>query len=99
MIKLTTDDIKKVADLIKIAIPEKDLDNFRGQLETSLDPAKDFEELDTSNVKITSQTVGTKNVYRKDEIKPSLSQEDALLNAHSKSSGYIEVKKVLTDEN
>ncbi|MCA9383422.1 Asp-tRNA(Asn)/Glu-tRNA(Gln) amidotransferase subunit GatC [Candidatus Dojkabacteria bacterium] len=99
MAKLTKDDIKKVADLIKIHIPEEELDNYLSQLETALDPVNDFEELDTKGVAITSQTIGTKNINRKDEVKPSLSQRDALLNGKNIKNGYFTVQQVINDGN
>lgn len=99
MSKLTKKDIKKVANLIKLHLSEEELENYLSQLETSLEPVKDFEELDLEGIEVTAQTIGTKNIYREDTVSESLSQEDALMNAKNKKNGYITVKRFIHDGN
>lgn len=87
--------VKTIADLIKIHIEDEELDAFATQLETALEPADVLNELDTQNIKETSQTIGTKNIYRDDTIDSSLSQSEALLNTTNSQNGYIVVTRVI----
>lgn len=75
----------KTDEKIKIS---NDLDNILGYIEL-------LNELDVSNVKPLVNIVDKATPLRKDEITPSLSQEEALKNAPEKNSDYFKVPKVL----
>lgn len=96
---LTKDDVIHVANLIKIHIPENEIEIYQDKLNTVLENANVLQEVDTKDVKITAQVTGLTNVLREDEPQVSLSQDDALLNAKNKHKGYIAVTKVLTNKN
>lgn len=93
--RLTKDDIKHVADLVKIHLSDAEIDKIRGQLETALDCADTFNKLDTKNVEITSSSVGTENIFREDKPSESLKQKDALSNAGAVKDGYITVQRFI----
>jgi len=93
--QLTNEDIKRIADLIKIFIPEDQFGQFRDQLDTSLDAASVFDELDLDGVEETSTSIGTINVFRNDEANGSLSTEEALMNVDSQQDGFIVVQRVV----
>ena len=95
MAKITKAIIKHISKLIRIHIKDDELDLFANQLETALEPMEVLNELTIENVKITSHTVGEKNVFRVDKVRPSLSQDDALKNAKFKKDGFIVVKRVI----
>lgn len=92
---ITNQTVKQTADLIKIKLKDSELETFKKQLEKALEPADVLNELNTREVKITSQTIDTKNIFREDQTRPSLPQEQALLNANLTKNGYIVVKRVL----
>ena len=94
-VSLTNDDVKKVAGLIKIKIDDNEVEKYKQQLDTVLDYLEVFDELDTSNTKITSQVTGLTNVLREDKAEESLSNEEALKNAHAKKDGYFVVQRVV----
>ncbi len=96
--KITNKIVRKVADLIKIKIPEADLDVYRSNLKTAIDAVDTLAELETERIKETAQTIGTENILRKDEVGVSLSQDEALLNAAKTYKGYFSVKKVFHDQ-
>ena len=98
MTKLTKEDVKKVANLIKLHLGEGELLKSLLQLETSLEPMRVFDELDLTNVKPTAQTTGTVNRLADDIVKPGLSQEEALMNAKKILKGYIVVKRFVKNE-
>lgn len=92
---LSGEDVKKVASLIKIKISEESIENYQSQLNKVLDNLEVFEELDTKDVPITSQVTGLVNVLREDVVEKSLSQEEALKNAHKSENGFFVVKRVV----
>lgn len=92
---VTKETVKYISELIRIFIPEEELDSYFGDLKTSLTPAETFDELDTSDIEITSQTLKSKNVLRDDVAKTGLTQEEALSNTKNSKDGYFVVKKVI----
>lgn len=97
MAKIDNETTKSVADLIKIHIAEEQIPLYSENLNTAIDAVNTFSELNTKDVPITSQTVGTENIMRDDVVEDGLSQEDALSNAHQTKNGYFLVKKVFND--
>jgi aspartyl-tRNA(Asn)/glutamyl-tRNA(Gln) amidotransferase subunit C len=51
--------------------------------------------MDTTKVKPTSHAVELKNVFRKDEVRPCLSKEEALSNAPEEDEGQFVVPKII----
>jgi len=98
MAKLTDEDVRKIANMIKIRLTDEEVEKIKSQLNTALEPVEVFNELDLEGVKPSAQTVGTKNRIREDKVEKSLSQKDAIMNAHQKIDGYIVVKRVVRNE-
>ena len=97
MTKIDNETTKSVADLIKIHIGEDQIPLYSQNLNTAIDAVTTFSDLDTKDVPITSQTVGTENIMRDDIVDEGFSQEEALSNAHQTKNGYFLVKKVFND--
>lgn len=92
---LTKEEIKHIADLIKIYIPSHQLDSFREQLDTALCTTEVFDELDLEEVEETSTSIGTINVYRDDFAEAGLTQKEALQNADNCLNGNIVIQRVV----
>lgn len=95
MAKITTDEVARIAHLARIALSVPEAKQLAAELDTILQYVSKLQSIDTKTAKTTSQVTGLKNVWRKDEIKPSLETKSALANAAAQQSGYIKVKKVL----
>lgn len=95
--KISSEITKKIAELIKIRLRADEVKVISEQLDKALEPAKMLSELNTDNIEITSQTTGNINVFRKDIVKQSLTQEEALKNAHKHENGYFIVPKFLKE--
>ena len=74
---------------------EEDLEVFGVQLSHILEQFKVLNEVDTEGVPPTSHTVDLSNVFRDDEERDSLAQEEALANAPRRDGDYFRVKPVL----
>lgn len=95
MAKLSEKEVKHIAKLAQLPLSPAEVAAFAGQLSEALTYAERLAELKTEGVPPTYQTTGLTNVFREDEIKPCLSQEEALKDAKETYKGYFKVKAVL----
>ena len=93
--KLTKDEVKHVAKLARIGLSDEDLGKYADQLSSILEYVDKLNEVDTSNVEVTAQVTGLKNVLRKDKIKNSLPQEKTLSTAKHIERGYFKTQAVI----
>ncbi len=91
-------DIKHVAKLANLTLSEEEEKKFSTQLEETVNYIEGLDEVNTDDVSPTSQVTGLENITREDEVKPSLSQEEALSNAKSTHNGFFRVKGILNNE-
>ncbi|KAF0140248.1 MAG: aspartyl-tRNA(Asn)/glutamyl-tRNA (Gln) amidotransferase subunit C [Stygiobacter sp.] len=92
---VTRKDVEYIASLSKLKFEENELDNFTHQLNDILAYVEKLNELDTENVEPLSHPVENNNVFREDELKPSISTEEALKNSPSKTEEFFRVPKVI----
>ena len=95
---VTKKDVEKIAELAKLNFSEDELENFTPQMNEILSYMDKLNELDTENVKPLSHPVEQSNVFREDEMKISISVEDALKNAPSKDEHHFKVPKAIGDK-
>ena len=88
-------DIKYVAHLARIALTPDEEAKLGTQVANILEYIEKLNQLDVSNVEPTAHAVPLVNVTRPDEIRPSLSNEEALRNAPSKANGLFLVPKIV----
>jgi aspartyl-tRNA(Asn)/glutamyl-tRNA(Gln) amidotransferase subunit C len=88
-------DIKYVAHLARIALSPGEEQELGAQLRNILGYIEKLNELDVSNIEPTAHAIPLLNVTRTDEIRPSISNEDALRNAPSKANGLFLVPKIV----
>jgi aspartyl-tRNA(Asn)/glutamyl-tRNA(Gln) amidotransferase subunit C len=88
-------DIKYVAHLARLALSAEEEQKFEAQLGDVLGYIEKLKEVDVSGVEPTAHAVPLANITRLDEVKPSLSQEDALRNAPAKANGLFLVPKIV----
>jgi aspartyl-tRNA(Asn)/glutamyl-tRNA(Gln) amidotransferase subunit C len=88
-------EVEHVAWLARLELSEEEEERFSKQLGQVLEHASKIKEVDTSNVPPTSHSLPLKNVFREDEVRESLSQEEALSNAPQKEKGAFLVPKII----
>ena len=93
--KITTSEIKHVAQLARLSFDQSEIENFKRQLNDILGYISKLEELDTSQVVPTTHALELTNAFRKDEVKPSLSVEKTLSNAPELEGGGYVVPKII----
>lgn len=95
---VTKKDVEKIAELARLKFTDKELENFTPQMNEILSYMDKLNELDTENVNPLSHPVEQTNVFHEDELKPSISTENALKNAPSKDEHHFKVPKVIGDK-
>jgi aspartyl-tRNA(Asn)/glutamyl-tRNA(Gln) amidotransferase subunit C len=95
MQKLSKKEVLHIAKLAQLPLSDEEVRTFSEQLSETLDYVERLKQLKTEKVSPTFQTTGLLNVFREDEIKPGLSQKEALKNSKVTHKGYFKVKAVL----
>ena len=95
MIKITKNEVKKVAHLARLELNEDEINKHSDQLEKILEYIKQLEKIDTNDVPCTTRAIEVINVFRKDEKKNYDSTEELLDLGPSKEEKYFKVPKIL----
>jgi aspartyl-tRNA(Asn)/glutamyl-tRNA(Gln) amidotransferase subunit C len=91
---LTAEEVRKIARLARLELMDKEVENLGKQLSETVGYVEVLEKLDTSGVEPTFQVTKQVNRWREDEVKPSLSQEEALSGSKRTHRGYFVVPYV-----
>ena len=91
--------IEKAAGLARIALTEDEVERFTGQLSVVLKAVERLKEVDTEKVSPTASVLTVSNVMREDEMRPSLSRDEALANAPKggRDGEFFRVQQVLEE--
>lgn len=95
---VTKKDVEKIAELAQLKFSEDELESFTPQMNEILNYMEKLNELDTENVEPLSHPVEQTNVFREDELKSSITTEEALKNAPAKDEHHFKVPKVIGDK-
>ena len=94
-LELTTDDVRHIAQLARVALSDEDVERFRAELWSILDHCQALNEVDTADVPPTAQSFNLVNVERDDEPASSEPTDDVLANAPRREADYFRVRAVL----
>ena len=92
---LTKDDVRKVADLARLAVTEAETETYTHQLTRILGHVEKLSEIDTTGVEPTASGSQAGGGAREDAEKESLSQAHALSNAPQSEKGCFKVPQVI----
>ena len=95
MVKITREQIAHVATLARLHLDDAAVELYTKQLGDILTYMDTLNRLDTKGVPPTSHAIFIKNVFRDDEVKPSIPVERALTNAPRSERGSFVVPKVV----
>ena len=95
--KIEKKEVEHVAHLARLVFSEEEKELFGKQLSTILTYIDKLNQLDTSTVEPTTHVVPIHNVFREDEVRPSLLSESALSNAPDQSEGFYRVPKIIDE--
>ncbi|MCH7504291.1 Asp-tRNA(Asn)/Glu-tRNA(Gln) amidotransferase subunit GatC [PVC group bacterium] len=92
---LSKKDIEYTSTLAHVQLSEKEKTLYLGQLESILKYIEKLNELDTTNVLPMDHVLDLENVFRKDEIKPSVNRDQVLNQAPKQQDGFFLVPPVI----
>tara|TARA_B100001250_G_C19526312_1_gene668257 strand:+ start:447 stop:734 length:288 start_codon:yes stop_codon:yes gene_type:complete len=95
MNQISKSDVKKVATLSRIDIPDNDLETFTSQLKKILDYIEQLNSIDTENINPTTRAVEVVNSFRDDIVEQTNVREDLLDNAPEREGEFYKVPKIL----
>lgn len=98
MAKISKEDVEYVAGLAQLLLDEATKERLVGELGEILAYMDKLNELDTSDVDPMMHVLNIANVYRDDEVRPSLEHETALANAPQSDGEYFLVPRILDTE-
>ena len=88
---ITLELLLKIAKLAHLEVKDSEADALQGSLSAIFDYMKTLEKVDVSHVEAMSHVLEASNVFRVDEVVPSLPVEDLLQNAPDSSGRFIRV--------
>ena len=88
-------DIDRIAELARIKLSNSEKDRLGKHLSTIIEYIRHLDTLDTTDVKPTSHVLAIQNVFRKDELKPSLPKKNYLELAPASVKGHYEVPQII----
>ncbi len=95
--KITRDDVIKVAELARLEFKEDELDKFTEQLGNILTYIGKLNELDTKDIEPTSHVLDLATPLREDTAEEWLTVGEALENAPEQGDGFFVVPQVIED--
>ena len=97
MSKITADDVRKVAKLSRLNLPEETIATYTGQLERILDYVDQLQAVHTEGVPPTTRAVEVVNVTRKDAVVSTDVREELLDQAPQREGDFFRVPKILAE--
>ncbi|MFM8841224.1 MAG: Asp-tRNA(Asn)/Glu-tRNA(Gln) amidotransferase subunit GatC [Actinomycetota bacterium] len=95
---ISRSDVANLAKLARIEMTDSELDHLSSELAVILSAVARVSEVAKGEIAPTSHPLPLVNVFREDEVAPSLSQEDALSGAPAKEEGRFKVPQILGEE-
>jgi len=93
--KLNREEVLHIAKLARLGVTDDDVDRFREHLSDILENFEILQEVDTTDVPPTAQSIPLQNVTKDDQTADSLLPGQILANAPRKEGEYFRVKAVL----
>ncbi|MBM2825498.1 MAG: gatC [Dehalococcoidales bacterium] len=95
--KLSREEVWHIAALARLGLIETEVDRLREQLSDILENFEILQQVDTTGISPTAQSVVLQNVMRDDEAMPSLLADDVLANAPRREGEFFRVRAVLEE--
>ena len=97
MKRISSDEVKKVAQLARLELNENEINQHAEQLEKILEYIKQLEKINTEDVPCTTRAIEVVNVLRKDEKKNYANSEEILDLAPSRENKFFKVPKIINE--
>ena len=95
---LTTEDVASLARLARIELTEAELEVLAPQLDVILESVAQVSEVAAQDIPPTSHALPLTNVFREDELRPSLPRGEVLAGAPAEEQMRFRVPRILGEE-
>src|SRR4030095_2508776 len=93
--EVTSEMIDRIANLARLKFSEEQKKALKIDLERMIEFVEKLKEVDTTGVEPLLHITDAVNVLREDEVKQTITKEEALLNAPSTDGSFFKVPKVI----
>ena len=97
MKRISSDEVKKVAQLARLELNDSEINQHAEQLEKILEYIKQLEKINTEDVPCTTRAIEVVNVLRKDEKRNYENSEEILDLAPSRENKFFKVPKIINE--
>lgn len=95
--KLSREEVLHIALLARLGLTEAEVEKFSEQLSQLLENFESLQQVDTTDVPPTAQSIALQNVFRSDEIAESLPPAEVLANAPRREGEFFRIRPVMGD--
>jgi aspartyl-tRNA(Asn)/glutamyl-tRNA(Gln) amidotransferase subunit C len=95
---ISRDEVAHLASLARLAMTDDELDRYAGQLGVIIASVARVAEVAADDIPPTSHALPLTNVMRDDEVRPGLTQHEALSGAPASEQGRFRVPRILDEE-
>ncbi len=93
--KLSREEVLHITRLARLGLTEAEVDRLSEQLSNILEHFEVLQQVDTTDIAPTTQSIDLLNVLKSDEIAASLPQSQVLANAPRREGDFFRVRAVL----
>lgn len=93
--RISPEQVRQVARLARLKLTDEQLGRYAVDLAAILDYVEQLEGVDTEGIEPLSHPLALDNVFREDQVGPSLDPDAALANAPQRQDNFFRVPKVL----
>ena len=93
--KLSREEVLHIALLARLGLTETEVNRLSEQLSNILENFEALQQVDTTGIPPTAQSIPLQNVVKEDKVTPCLPQNQILANAPRKNGNFFRVKAVL----
>lgn len=93
--RLTSDEVRHIAALARVAMTDDEVERMCGELSDILGHFDTLQQVDTTGAEPTGHSAGLETVMREDIADSSTPRDDILANAPRSEDGFIRVRAVL----
>jgi aspartyl-tRNA(Asn)/glutamyl-tRNA(Gln) amidotransferase subunit C len=92
---ISKEEVMKVAHLARLELSPAEAESMTGQLSTILGYVAKLNEIDCRAIAPTTHVLAIENAFRTDEVRPSLSRQEALANAPVQNGEAFVVPRII----
>lgn len=98
MSEITPDTVRHLASLARILVTDEEVETLAKELNVIVDSVAKVNQAVSGDVAATSHPIPMVNVFREDEVRPSLTQQQALSGAPDSAEGRFRVAAILDED-